>query len=57
MDQIKKKLAALKDEREAAVERADDAEAQRKEAEGRADAVRSGILHTHRSKGGRGYAR
>lgn len=44
MDQIKKKLAALKDEREAAVEKADEAEAQRKEADARAEAVRSRAL-------------
>ncbi len=42
MEQIKKKLASLKDEREAAVERADEAEAQKKEVEARADAVSAG---------------
>ena len=40
MDQIKKKLAALKEEKEQAHERADDAEREKKEAEARADAVR-----------------
>lgn len=39
MEQIKKKLANLKSEKEAAEERAEDAEAQKKEAEARADAV------------------
>lgn len=39
MEAIKKKLAALKEEKEVAVERAEEAEAQRKEAEERADAV------------------
>ena len=40
MEQIKKKLSTLKDEKEKAEERADDAEALRKEADARADAVR-----------------
>ena len=44
MEQIKKKLAKLKDEKDAAEERADDAEAQKKEAEARADAVRSVVV-------------
>ena len=39
MEQIKKKLATLKDEKEAAIEKADEAEAQRKEAEAKAEAV------------------
>ena len=39
MEQIKKKLANLKDEKEAAVERAEEAEAEKKETEARADAV------------------
>ena len=41
MEAIKKKLANLKEEKETALERAEDAEAQKKEAEARADAVRS----------------
>ena len=41
MEQIKKKLAALKDEKEAAIERAEEAEVSRKEAEARVDGVRS----------------
>ena len=40
MEAIKKKLASLKGEKEAADERAEDAEAQRKEAEAKYDAVR-----------------
>lgn len=40
MDGIKKKLAALKDEKENALEKAEVAEASRKEAEERADSVR-----------------
>ena len=39
MEQIKKKLANLKDEKERALEKAEDAEAERKEADARADAV------------------
>lgn len=39
MEAIKKKLSALKDEKEAAVERAEDAEREKKEAEAKADAV------------------
>lgn len=39
MEQIKKKLNTLKEEREAAVEKAEEAEAQKKEAEERADVV------------------
>ena len=39
MEQIKKKLASLKDEKEAAIERAEEAEREKKEAEARADAV------------------
>lgn len=39
MDQIKKKLANLKDEKERALERAEDAEAEKKESESRADTV------------------
>lgn len=46
MEQIKKKLASLKDEREAAVERAEEAEAQKKEADARAEAVRIGVWET-----------
>lgn len=40
MEQIKKKMAALKQEKEDAVERADDLEQQKKEAEQKVDAVR-----------------
>lgn len=39
MDQIKKKLAALKEEKELAVEAKEEAEKEKKEAEERADAV------------------
>ncbi len=39
MEQIKKKLAALKTEKEDAIERAEEAEKEKKEAEARADAV------------------
>ena len=39
MDQIKKKLASLKEEKEIACERAEEAEREKKEAEARADAV------------------
>lgn len=41
MEQIKKKLAALKQERDDAVDRAEEAEREKKEADARADAVRS----------------
>ena len=52
MEQIKKKLATLKDEKEAALEKADEEAQQRKEVEARADAVSDGPLslsltHTH----------
>ena len=40
MEAIKKKLANLKEEKESAYEKADEAEAKKKEAESRADAVR-----------------
>ncbi len=39
MDQIKKKMNLLKEEREAAQEKADDAEASKKEAEAKLDEV------------------
>ena len=39
MEAIKKKLSALKDEKEAAVERAEDAEREKKEAEAKVEAV------------------
>ena len=39
MEAIKKKLANLKEEKEAALERADECEAKRKEADERAEAV------------------
>ena len=39
MEAIKKKLASLKEEKEAAIERADDSAAMKKEAEERADIV------------------
>ena len=39
MEQIKKKLAALKDEKETAIERAEEAEREKKEADARADVV------------------
>ena len=41
MEQIKKKLAALKQERDDAVDRAEEAEREKKEADARADAVSS----------------
>ena len=43
MEGIKKKLAALKEEKENAIERADEAERGKKEAEARADAVSTRI--------------
>lgn len=42
MEAIKKKLANLKEEKEAAIEKADEIEAQKKESDARADAVRNG---------------
>ena len=39
MEQIKKKLASLKQERDDAVDKAEEAERERKEAEARAEAV------------------
>ena len=39
MEAIKKKLTALKEEKEVAIERADEAEQQRKDAEAKLDAV------------------
>ena len=41
MEQIKKKLSSLKDEKEAAIERADEAEQRRKDADAKVDAVSS----------------
>ena len=39
MEQIKKKLATLKEEKENAIEKADEAEQKRKEAEAKAETV------------------
>lgn len=39
MDAIKKKMATLKEEKETAIERAEDAEKEKKEADARADGV------------------
>ena len=47
MDQIKKKLAALKQEKEDAIDKAEDAERGKKEAEARADAVSNVKLKAH----------
>lgn len=51
MEAVKKKLAQLKDEKELAVERAEEAEKARKEAEERADQVRERVVlitaHVH----------
>ena len=44
MEAVKKKLAQLKDEKELAVERAEEAEKAKKEAEERADQVRERIV-------------
>ena len=40
MEQIKKKLASLKEEKEVALERAEELDREKKEVEARADAVR-----------------
>ena len=40
MEAVKKKLSQLKEEKEIAIERAEEAEKEKKEAEGRADQVR-----------------
>lgn len=42
MEAIKKKLASLKEEKEKAVEKCEEAEAQKKESDARAEAVRTG---------------
>ena len=46
MEAVKKKLAQLKDEKEVAIERAEEAEKAKKEAEERADQVRERVLIT-----------
>lgn len=52
MEAIKKKLASLKQDKEAAVEDADEAKAQAKEAEARADAVSDGLVQDVAGSGG-----
>ncbi len=49
MEQIKKKLSTLKEEKEAAIEKAEEATQQKKEAEARADSVSLSLClsHTH----------